>query len=58
MTTSNYGVICPHCSHQHNQESGYDLYGYPKPMDCDECGKTFNAWVETEYVYYSEIPEE
>lgn len=53
-------IICPRCgraqrgdTHEARQDLpvGLQRHGDQTTIDCSRCGKTYNAWVQVEYLY-------
>lgn len=51
------GLVCPYC--------GYEHYGgdqrtseYPEQYECQDCGRTFEGWLEITYDYWSQTIED
>jgi DNA-directed RNA polymerase subunit RPC12/RpoP len=50
------GIVCPFCHHTHTDDL-YDIAANPEEYECEICGRSFMAWGEISYTYYSEKRE-
>lgn len=46
-------IVCPYCEHIHVDKCDYpeDLINEERDMDCNNCGKTFEASCEVKYIF-------
>lgn len=52
-TTNTDEVVCPHCGYEHRCSYDLNLDGYPAQIECQSCGKSFEAWHNVSVTYYS-----
>lgn len=53
-TSDSYWLICPYCKHKHDDAWDFGLDEAPFAVDCEKCGKKFNARSETTIEYVGE----